>query len=57
MADSRIPTYGIVVVSEISEMDDSMLMGEGNLPTNPLGSRVILASLDYQGVLFIRLTH
>lgn len=54
--DSRLPTDGIVV-SGITEVDESLVTGESRPITKAVGTMVIAGSINMSGVIVVRLTH
>jgi Cd2+-exporting ATPase len=56
MPDTRITTDGIIV-SGITEVNESMITGESLPVTKAPGSKVIAGSLNGPGVIVVRLTH
>lgn len=54
--DSRIPTDG-VILSGITEVDESMVTGESLPVEKSPGSSVVAGSLNSSGVIVVRLTH
>lgn len=56
LPEHRVPTDGIVL-SGVSEIDESMLTGESKLIEKRVGSKVIAGTINGSGKLIVSLTH